>query len=235
MISNICFINNYNNALYIRECLESVYAQSRPFDAVLVVDDGSTDRSLEIIEEFASKHSNLKLLIKENEGQFSTFNAVLPLIPNNSQIFILDGDDIFAFDYLEKIILLIGTSSWDFAFCEQQAFTSEGPIPLSSVISNESARFLPSTSALVRSRECWIGNPTSCISLSSNLYKKIFPYPYFQDKSFWADNLMIYASSILGAKKIHIPSLGIGWRVHALNDSKKVFVRGYRYQRIRNQ
>ena len=223
MIRNVCFINNYNNELYIRECLDSVYSQSHPFDEVLVVDDGSTDYSLKIIEEFSSRRPNLKLVQKENEGQFSTFNAVLPLLADNSQIFLLDGDDVYPFDYLEKTISLIGSSSWDFAFCEQQKFNSKVSTLLSSVRSNESAGFLSSTSALVRSRGCWIGNPTSCISLSSDLYKKIFPYPYFQDKSFWADNLIIYTSSILGAKKIHLPSLGIGYRIHALNDSKKKY------------
>ena len=222
-IKNICFINNFNNDKFIFDCLESVCSQTTQFDEIIVVDDGSFDDSVKIISEFCKKYSKFKLLEKKNEGQFSTFNAVLPLIPDNSQIFLLDGDDIYPIDYLEKIIFKIGANSWDFAFCEQQAFNSGEAIPQSSVVNDESVRFLSSTSALVRSRECWIGNPTSCISLSSDLYKKIFPYPYFQDKSFWADNLIIYASSILGAKKIHIPSLGIGWRVHASNDSKKKY------------
>ena len=88
-------------------------------------------------------------------------------------------------------------------------------------MSSQPPHYFSTTSALTRSRGCWIGNPTSCISLSSELFKKIFPYPYYQDRSFWADNLIIYASSILGAKKVYVPSLGIGWRNHASNDSKR--------------
>ena len=223
MIKNICFINNYSNEAFIRDCLESVYSQTKAFDEVLVVDDGSTDSSVKIIEEFSSKYGNLKLLQKANEGQFSTFNAALPLIPDNSQIFLLDADDLYPRDYLQITMDLLGNKGWDFTFCEQQIFLSGTAPPNTSVLNNDSPYFFASTSALTRSRGCWIGNPTSCISLSSALFKKIFPYPHYQYKSFWADNLIIYAASILGAKKIYLSSLGIAWRKHAVNNSKKQY------------
>jgi glycosyltransferase involved in cell wall biosynthesis len=223
MTKYVCFINNYNNEAFIRECLESVYSQTRPFDEVLVVDDGSTDSSVQIIKEFCSKYPNLKFLEKKNEGQFSTFNAALSTITDSTQIFLLDGDDIYPRDFLANCLLLIGADSWDFSFCERQIFLDGSPLPGTSALNQDLPYFFSSTSALVRSRGCWIGNPTSCISLSSDLYKKIFPYPHYQDKSFWADNLMIYAASILGAKKIYLPSLGIGWRKHGTNDSKKLY------------
>ena len=219
----LCLINNYNNEAFLRECLESVFNQSSTFDLVIVVDDGSTDASVSIISEFCTHYKNLQSIKKENEGQFSTFNAALPLIPEHTQVFLLDGDDTFPPDYLELMIGLLGIEGWDFAFCEQHVFFNESAPPKTALISSQPPHFFSTTSALTRSRGCWIGNPTSCISLSSSLYKKIFPYPHYQDKSFWADNLMIYAASILGAKKIYLPSLGIGWRKHGTNDSKKLY------------
>ena len=220
---NICFINNFNNEKFIEACLGSVLQQSTPFDQVLVIDDGSTDRSLEIIQHYVQHHSHLHLISKKNEGQFSTFNAAATALPDNAQIFLLDGDDIYPHDYLEASLSAIGVDQWDFAFCEQQKFTESSDIPHSAILNHESAFFFDSTSGLVRSRECWIGNPTSCISLSSELFKKIFPYPHYQEKAFWADNLMIYVSSILGARKIYLPGLGVGWRAHQNNDSRKIY------------
>lgn len=104
MRKNVCFINNYNNETYIDECLQSVFSQIHPFDEVILVDDGSSDGSIHIISEYARLHSNLRILEKKNEGQFSSFNAALPLIPDNSQIFLLDGDDIYPEDYLDLVI-----------------------------------------------------------------------------------------------------------------------------------
>ncbi|WP_353427766.1 glycosyltransferase [Polynucleobacter sp. MWH-UH19D] len=223
MIKNICLINNYNNQKFISDCLDSVFTQTHPFDQVIIVDDGSTDNSLQIIDQFLQKYTHLKLLKKINEGQFSTFNAALTLLPDKAQIFLLDGDDIFPRDYLEQVLRLVRSQHWDFAFCEQQKFMDGALSPTSVVIGKTKAHKFSVTSALTRSRQCWIGAPTSCLSLSSDLYKKIFPYPHIQDKSFWADNLMIYAASILGAKKIFLSGIGIGWRVHASNDSKKTY------------
>ena len=219
MKKNICFINNFNNEKYIEACLDSVFNQSRPFDEVLIVDDGSTDGSLQIIQSFCIKHPNIELIKKTNDGQFSTFNIAAAALPDQAQVFLLDGDDIYPADYLEAVLQAVGSDGWDFAFCEQQRFTDQAP--KSSIMNTISPHYFANTSALVRSRECWIGNPTSCLSLSAELFKKIFPYPNYLERAFWVDDFMIYTSSILGAKKIYLSGIGIGWRDHPSNNSKK--------------
>ena len=219
MKKNICFINNFNNEKYIEACLDSVFNQSRPFDEVLIVDDGSTDGSLQIIQSFCTKYPIIKLITQANDGQFSTFNIATAALPDQAQVFLLDGDDIYPADYLDAVLQTIGSDGWDFAFCEQQRFTDQAP--KSSIINAISPHYFANTSALVRSRECWIGNPTSCLSLSAELFKKIFPYPNYLERAFWVDDFMIYTSSILGAKKIYLSGIGIGWRDHPSNNSKK--------------
>ena len=184
MIKNICFVNNYNNEKFIAECLTSVFSQTTTFDQVLVVDDGSTDGSIDIISDFLTRHSNLTLHRKVNEGQISTFNSALSHLPDSAQIFLLDGDDIYPPDYLQMTCGLLGSEGWDYAFCEKYAFTGEE----FRMINTSRMRDLPnklihSSSALVRSRKCWIGNVTSTLSISARLFKKIFPYP--KDESWY--------------------------------------------------
>ncbi len=224
-VNYICLVNNYNNEKFIGDCLSSVVNQTKSFDQVLIVDDGSVDGSKDIIQDFCLKHSNMRLISKENEGQFSTFNVASLLIEDGSQLFLLDGDDFYPPDYLDSVLKVIVKGSWDFAFCERQVFSSLDNAPSSAVVSSQNPHFFSPTSALVRSRGCWIGRPTSCISLSANLFKKLFPYPNYRDKNFWADDFMIYASSILGAYKIYLPGIVIGWRDHVGNDCKKIYSR----------
>ncbi len=51
---------NYNHARYLSDSLGHICGQTRPADQVIVIDDGSTDRSWEIIEEFARQNRNLQ-------------------------------------------------------------------------------------------------------------------------------------------------------------------------------
>lgn len=69
-VKNICFINNYNNEKFIRSCLDSVFKQIHPFDEVIIVDDGSSDGSIDIISEFSKIYSNFKVCRKIMRGNF---------------------------------------------------------------------------------------------------------------------------------------------------------------------
>ena len=226
--STICFINNYNNERFISECLDSVFAQTIPFDQVIVVDDGSTDDSLKILKHYQVTHPQLEVLQKENGGQLSTFNFVVKSIPINSQVFLLDGDDAYPPDYLELVLTQFKNMPWDFSFCERRDFYSLSDEALKTArISSAPSITLKKTSALARSRHCWIGNITSTIALSGSVFRKIFPYLNPISKTFWTDNLMIFATSILGFEKTSLPGITIGWRPHDGNDSKKFHSASY--------
>ena len=224
----ICFINNYNNERFLAECLNSVFVQTTPFNKVIVVDDGSTDSSMRILKQYQDTYPQLEVLEKENGGQLSVFNFVAQAIPENSQVFLLDGDDAYPPDYLELVLAEFKNKPWNFAFCEHRDFHGPNDETLKTArLSSEPGIFLKKTSALTRSRHCWIGNITSTISLSGALFKKIFPYPNATSRAFWTDNLIIYAASILGVEKVSIPGIAIGWRQHDGNDSKKAHSPSY--------
>ena len=58
-------INNYNYGRYLREAIDSALGQTYPFREVVVVDDGSTDNSRDIIRSYGSK---ILPILKENGG-----------------------------------------------------------------------------------------------------------------------------------------------------------------------
>lgn len=84
----------YNSERWLGECLESVLAQSLRDFEVVAVNDGSTDTSLSILEEYRGKFEpgRMKIVSKENGGLSSARNAGLK-VANGKWIFFLDSDD----------------------------------------------------------------------------------------------------------------------------------------------
>ena len=64
----------YNVQNYLRECLDSLVAQSYDDMEIICVDDGSTDLSGDILDEYKEIHSNMKVFHKENEGYGKAMN-----------------------------------------------------------------------------------------------------------------------------------------------------------------
>src|SRR5690554_1450597 len=85
----------YNTEKYIRKCVESIYEnnnlETTTFE-VIVINDGSTDNSPNIVKELQEKYANLILLNKENGGQSSARNQGFK-IAKGEYIFCLDSDD----------------------------------------------------------------------------------------------------------------------------------------------
>ncbi|WP_270993624.1 glycosyltransferase family 2 protein, partial [Campylobacter upsaliensis] len=65
----------YNVELYLRECLESVINQTYKNFTALLINDGSSDNSLEIAKEYARKDERFIIISKENNGSSSARNV----------------------------------------------------------------------------------------------------------------------------------------------------------------
>src|SRR4051795_10336845 len=91
-------INNYNYGRFLRESIQSALAQTHPNCEVIVVDDGSTDDSREIITSYGQR---VKPIFKENAGQGSTFNAGFPVSSGDFVCF-LDSDDTLYPDAMQR-------------------------------------------------------------------------------------------------------------------------------------
>jgi glycosyltransferase involved in cell wall biosynthesis len=69
---------NYNHAQYLPTSLSGICGQSHPADEIIVVDDGSTDSSVEVIAEFAGRYPNIRLLTNgHNRGQHYSIQRAL--------------------------------------------------------------------------------------------------------------------------------------------------------------
>ncbi|WP_051470094.1 glycosyltransferase [Fischerella sp. PCC 9605] len=98
-------INNYNYALYIKDALNSALNQTYPNTEIIVVDDGSTDRSREIIAGYEDK---IIPIYKENGGQASAFNAGFA-VSQGKIICFLDSDDVWLPQKVEKVVEAFNT------------------------------------------------------------------------------------------------------------------------------
>jgi len=88
----------YNAEAYLREALDSVFAQTRPPDEVVVVDDGSTDRTPEIL---ASYGERVRVVRQPNRGEAAARNTGV-LAARGALIAFLDADDTWLPQYLES-------------------------------------------------------------------------------------------------------------------------------------
>ncbi|WP_418603826.1 glycosyltransferase [Hwangdonia sp.] len=95
----------YNVESYIEKCLSSLLAQgisTRDYE-IIVVNDGSTDNSLQIAETFSKNHSNIFIYSQENRGAVFTRNKMLKLA-KGEYIYFVDADDYVANNSLNTVL-----------------------------------------------------------------------------------------------------------------------------------
>lgn len=112
----------YNVEPYLHECLDSLIGQSMQEIEIICVDDGSTDKSVEIIEAYIKRDSRVKLIRQQNQYAGVARNNGLAVATGEYVIF-LDSDDFFARNLLEETysqgkkedadIVLFGGKSFD--------------------------------------------------------------------------------------------------------------------------
>ena len=92
----------YNVEKYLRECLESLKNQSFLNLEIICINDGSTDSSRDIIEEYLQSDSRFKVIDKPNSGYGSSMNMGLDCC-SGEYIGILESDDFLNLDAYEKM------------------------------------------------------------------------------------------------------------------------------------
>lgn len=137
----------YNVEKYLRECVESIEAQTITDREIILIDDGSTDTSGQVCDELAQRHSDVVVIHKENGGAASARNVGLE-VAKGQYIGFVDGDDYIEPDMYQSLYEALVREHCSVACCnwfrhvqkkgEVQIIPDEVKIPNYQVMDRES-------------------------------------------------------------------------------------------------
>lgn len=117
----------YNQGDYIADALQSLQSQSYGNWECIVVDDGSTDRTAFVVEDFSKTDTRIRLISKPNGGSASARNLGLKMVSGDYVQF-LDADDILDGSKFEKQIQLMESNMLDVSYTDYSFFTSQNKL-----------------------------------------------------------------------------------------------------------
>lgn len=97
----------YNTAKYLPRCLDSILAQAHHNLEILLIDDGSTDQSGQIADDYAKEDKRIKVIHQANQGQSAARNTGLQAA-TGEYISFIDSDDEIAPAFIEKLLAAYG-------------------------------------------------------------------------------------------------------------------------------
>ena len=130
----------YNTEKYLGQCLDSIINQSYTNFEVLLINDGSTDSSGTICQEYVERDSRFRYIEKDNGGVASARNLGLER-SEGTYITFIDSDDWVEFNYLEVLYTALKENDTDVAISTYKRFAQDGVFYLRSY-SKENDEFL---------------------------------------------------------------------------------------------
>ena len=123
MINNLVsiIIPVYNTENYLKQCIESALNQTYDNTEIILVDDGSTDSSGLICDEYVKKDNRIRVIHKPNGGQSSARNIALD-VATGKYVYFLDSDDYILPDLIKKLVDIAEANDADIVFFEATSF-----------------------------------------------------------------------------------------------------------------
>jgi glycosyltransferase involved in cell wall biosynthesis len=200
-------INNFNYGRLLGEAIDSALSQSYAPLEVVVVDDGSTDGSRDVIAGYGSR---VKSVLKANGGQGSTFNAGFAASAGEIVCF-LDADDRFFPDKVARVADAFARhpqAGWCFHALRLIDTRTGGTLPQAE---HETTRLIDFREPIKRGTMPWFAPATSAISYRRELLQMLLPMPELEGTS--ADRYLkmaglglapgVYLDEELAEQKIH--------------------------------
>lgn len=206
-------IDNYNYGPFLEEAIDSALNQTYPNTEVIVVDDGSTDNSREII---ASYGDRIISILKENGGQASAFNAGF-LASRGEVILFLDSDDMLVPTAVERAVALFRDMGvvkvhWPLWEVDKQGRKTGRVIPGSALMGGDLREL-----AIRCGPDSYVTPPTSGNAWSRRFVESVLPVPELEYDC-GAETYLVALAPIFGLIGTIMEPHGY-YRVHGSNDS----------------
>ncbi len=130
----------YNEEKYIGECLNSLIRQTYNNIEIIVVDDGSSDSTVEKVEKFSKQDSRIKLFSQQNSGLADARNSGIKLATGD-YIGFVDGDDFLEADMFEKLVYEAKNENADIVCCSFNGVSEAGKYIRTHKITDERVKF----------------------------------------------------------------------------------------------
>ena len=111
----------YNVENYLDDCLNSVIVQTFHNIEIILINDGSTDKTARICDEFATKDDRIRVLHKDNSGVAASRNAGVDLALGDYILFV-DGDDVANREMVEVLYGNLKKYEADISICGLKYF-----------------------------------------------------------------------------------------------------------------
>ena len=111
----------YNVEEYLGRCIDSIIKQTYENLEIILVNDGSTDNSLDICYEYSKKDTRIKIINQKNMGLSGARNSGI-LEATGKYISFIDSDDYIDVDFYNKLVNVCESKNADIAICEYKRF-----------------------------------------------------------------------------------------------------------------
>lgn len=181
----------YNAEKYLSECISSVLSQSYKDFELILIDDGSTDRSLNICNEFAKKDLRITVVHQENSGVSAARNNGLKNTKGEFVAFV-DSDDYVEKNWLDLQVKAITTEGADVAVCGMKIDKQERILSKSSKAKEN---------ILLDLQECGL-----MYSTFNKLYRRNLIHSDFNDRLKFGEDLLFNLEYFKNIKTIAVVS-----------------------------
>lgn len=209
---SVC-LATYNGERYVAEQLASILAECQSDDEIIVVDDGSRDRTLAIIAEFADPRVQV-LVNPVNLGPQQTFGRALALARHGT-IFMSDQDDVWVPGRVAAMLAALESSGADLLASNSRYVDGLGnpiPFPMPPLLASQSADRLGNIARIFRGRAGYYG---CAIALRAEFRRLVLPVPRFMESH---DLWMALVANAVG-QVVHLEAVTLNRRIHGQNVS----------------